>query len=62
MRVVRVKLRKRMFKSRIMPSGKAKSPKVSGALSSNKNKELTENPEMPRISAQIQICLKRCVS
>ena len=45
-----------------MPIGKAKSTNAGGALSSNKNKELIENPEIPRISAQIQICLKRWVS
>jgi hypothetical protein len=54
--------KKSTFNSKTMPIGKAKSPTVSGALSSNKNKELIENPEIPRMSAQIQICLNRWVS
>jgi hypothetical protein len=60
--VDKVSPRKRPFKSRSIPTGKAKSPMFNGASLSNKIKEPRDIPVIPRMSAQIQICLKRWVS
>jgi hypothetical protein len=57
-----LKLRKRRFKKKSIPIGKAISIKASGASLSIKNIEPRDIPVTPRRIAQIHICLKRWVS